>query len=299
VRSTIWTSSRRSRSINLRSRKGAIGALLLILFLYLSLFTWNLRTGGLDAISGHTDLEFVGWVLKPGQWTVDKATTLWRDYVYLVDVREENEQLQTRVGQLKLELAKVQEDAAEAQRLRRLMSFAPVPGWSRQGVRVIAHRLGPGAVLDTLTVDKGSSTGVDQNDPVCTEDGVMGRVLRRGLTTATVLLITDINSKLPVLGSKSRVSGVLCGRSDEGMLEVRYVPQNAPLAVGEVLLTSGLAGIFPKGLPVARVVGVERSDISLFLTVRAKPLVDLRNVEEALILHQEAVVSESGPSKAK
>lgn len=265
----------------------------------MSLFTWNLRTGGLDAVSGHTGLEFVGWVLKPGKWTVDKAQELWRSYVYLVDVRDENDMLRKQVDQLKLELAGTREEAAEVKRLRRLLSFAPVPGWSSQGARVIAHRLGPGAVLDTLMVDKGALTGIGPNNPVATADGIMGRVLRAGASTATVLLITDINSKFPVLGAKSRISGVLCGRGDTGMLEVRYVPQNAPLAVGEMLLTSGLAGIFPKGLPVAQVTSVERSDISLFLTVRARPLVDLRNAEEALVLHREAVVSDPGISKEK
>nr|WP_280712757.1 rod shape-determining protein MreC [Desulfobaculum xiamenense] len=220
---------------------------------------------------------------------------MWRNYVYLVDVREENAELKAEMDTLKMQVAMLREEAAEVPRLRRLLSFAPQPGWTVQGGRVIAHRLGPGAVLDTLVVDKGTMSDVGVNDPVGTADGILGRVLRTGPATATVLLITDINSKLPVISSERRISGVLCGRGDDGLLEVRYVPQNAPLAVGELLVTSGLAGIFPKGIPVARVVGVERSDISLFLTVQAEPLVDIRNVEEALVLRRVVDASEPAP----
>jgi len=217
---------------------------------------------------------------------VDSCVRLWDDYVYLVDVRQENKALQDTVAQLKEELAKSREEAAEAPRLRRLMAFGQAVEWSRLGVRVIAHHLGPGAVLDTLMVDRGRTSLVKQNDPLVTADGVIGRVLRTAPTVATVLLLTDINSKIPVIGSSSRISGVLCGRGDNSTLELRYIPQNAPLRAGETLVTSGLAGIFPKGLPVAQVQTVERSDISLFLNVRALPLVDLRNVEEGLILHR-------------
>lgn len=251
--------------------------------LYLTLYTWNLRTGVLDSLAANTGLEFVSWVLRPGKWVADKATRLWDDYFHLVDVQQENRRLAAEVDQFSMDLAALREEAAEAVRLRKLLDYAPPPSWSVQGARVIAHRLGPAGALDTVLIDKGSLDNVDVNVPVATPGGVAGRVLRAAMQASTVLLVTDPNSKIPVVSREHRTTGILSGQGAGEELEVRYVPLNAPLDVGEILVTSGLAGIFPKGLPVAVVSGIERSDISLFLTVRATPLVDYNSLEEVLL----------------
>ncbi len=251
--------------------------------LYLTLYTWNLRTGVLDALAANTGLEFVSWVLRPGKWAADKATRLWDDYFHLVDVQQDNRRLAEAVDKLSLDLAALREEAAEAVRLRKLLDYAPPLSWTVQGARVIAHRLGPAGALDTVLIDKGGLDGVDVNVPVATPGGVAGRVLRAAMQASTVLLVTDPNSKIPVVSRDHRTTGILSGQGAGEELEVRYVPLNAPLDVGETLVTSGLAGIFPKGLPVAVVSGIERSDISLFLTVRATPLVDYNSLEEVLL----------------
>jgi len=254
----------------------------------LSLYTWNARTGVLDGLASHSGLEFVGWVLKPGRWIADQADLTWRRYIYLVGLREDNEALRLRLDSLTLDLAKNRELAAEALRLRELLAFAPPEEWTSSGARVIAQRLGPNAALNTVVVDKGTLADVDVNTPAITPVGVVGRVLRSGLTASNLLLLTDHNSKIPVLGENHRSTGILTGTGPNNPLDVRYVPLNAPIDEGELLITSGLAGIYPKGLPVARVTSIERSEISLFLTVKAEPLVDLRNLEEILLLQKPA-----------
>ncbi len=276
--------SRRSPSIRLTSAKGIIVALIIALICYLSLYTWNLRTGVLDRLAGHTGLEFVGWVIKPGQWAVDKTTSLWSRYVHLVGVGAENQRLRQQVDDLTLELTRQAEDAREAIRLRRLLGFSPPQALRVEGARIVAQRMGPEAALETVLIDKGSVSGFGLNTPVITPKGLVGRILRAALTSSTVLLITDNNSRIPILGADNRTTGILTGRGPREDLEMRFVPQNAPLAPGELLLTSGLAGMFPKGLPAARVTSVERSEISLFLTVHAAPLVNLRDLEEVLLV---------------
>lgn len=250
---------------------------------YLSLYTWNARTGVLDSVASKTGLEFVGWVIKPGRFVVDQTMTTWNRYVYLVGLRQENDTLRKQIDDLTIRLASRAEEAAEARRLAKLMEFETPDKWESSGARVIAQRLGPNAVLDTFVVGKGTMDSVSINTPVATANGLVGRVLRTGLTSSQVLLLSDQNSKIPVLGRDHRTTGILTGRDDE-LLEVRYVPLNAPLDEGELLVTSGLAEIYPKGIPVARVVSIERSDISLFLDVRAEPLVNLRDLEEILLL---------------
>jgi rod shape-determining protein MreC len=277
----------------MRSKKGIVAILLLALFLYLSLYAWNARTGVLDDMASRSGLEFVGLVIKPGQWVADQSVALWKRYIYLLDLRRENDALRAHLDEMTLELAQTREQAAEVERLRRLLSFAPPQDWDGVGARVVAHRMGPNAVLDSVTIDKGTLGGAEVNTPVATPDGLVGRVLRSGLSVSTVLLITDRNSKVPVLGRTHRTSGVLTGLGPGRPLEVRYVPLNAPVDVGEILITSGLAQIHPKGLPVARVVAVERSDISLFLTVLAEPLVNLPDLEEVLLLMPEAAAAQT------
>jgi rod shape-determining protein MreC len=101
-----------------------------------------------------------------------------------------------------------------------------------------------------------------------------------------VLLLTDLNSGIAVLGQSTRRPGILMGQGPERNLRVQYVPENAPLQEGEVLVTSGAAGIFPKGLPIGRVVRVAKSQNTLFQDVDAVPLADLKDLEEILVLRR-------------
>jgi len=258
--------------------------LLLALFLYLSLYTWNLRYGYLDRLSEITGMEVSGWLLRPGNWVAFETNRLWRRYVHLVDVEGENERLREAVGRMALEMARLREDSARAQRLERYLDFGPIAQWDYQGARVIAHRLGPAGTLETFLVDKGSASEIVEDAPALTPDGLVGRVMRVSPSTSTVLLLSDPNSRIPILGRDSRTTGILVGQGPGQMLSVNYVPLNEPMAEGEILVSSGLAGAFPKGIPVARVTTVERSDISLFKTVLAEPLVDVRNLEQVLLL---------------
>lgn len=258
--------------------------LFLALFLYLFIYTWNLRTGVLDRLAGHTGLEFVGLTLKPGDWASEKLTAFWKDYVSLIGVREENRVLRDQVDALKLELDMVMERAKEATRLKELMHFSPPRTWYAEGARIISHRLGPNAALDTVLLDKGLTSDVEVGTPIITPDGVVGSILKKSLHFSVALLITDPSSKISVMGRESRTPGILAGQGPDEPLKVDYVHQNARVSPGEILITSGLDGKFPKGLPAAVVTDVRRSDISLFQEVIAEPLVNLKMLEEVLLL---------------
>jgi rod shape-determining protein MreC len=262
----------------------------------LSLYTWNLRTGYLDSIATYTGLEIVGWTLLPGKWLKAKSGDLWTNYVYLVDTRRENETLHQRLELMSSTLARSKEEAAEVKRLRTMLSFSPPPAWTMLGARVVAFHLGPHAALETLVVDKGEAAGIGLNTPVTTPRGVLGRILRTGPFFSTVLLMTDLNSKFGVIGQKHRTPGVISGKGIDNPLEVLYVPLNSPIDKEEILITSGLDGIFPKGLPVAQVTHIERSESSLFLVVKAKPLIDVKKVEEVMLLKCNDAIGGAGAS---
>jgi rod shape-determining protein MreC len=256
------------------------------LFVYLSLYTWNLRTGHLDALSSYTGLDIASFIFRPGQWVSERAVGFWERYIYLVGLKQQNDELMQQNSRLMRQNMILGSEARSAARLERLLDFSPPPGWDFSGARVVAHRMGPAGALATLAVDRGSASGVAPDMPVVSLDGVVGRILRTGVAASSVLLLTDANSRIAVIGENNRSPGMLSGQGYGEPLVVRYVNLNAIIDPGELLRSSGLSGIYPKGLPVARVVKVRRSDISLFLTVEAEPLIDVAGLEEVLLLRR-------------
>ncbi len=253
-------------------------------------------------MASHTGLEFARWVLAPGKWVYGQLTSFGNRYLYFVGIRQENEVLHRDLDAAREELSRLRENAAEVERLHRLLSITPPRGWTRQGSRIISHRLGPNAALETLLIDKGSGSGVTLNTPVVSPQGVVGRVLRLSPSAATVLLITDPNSRIPVVSQKNRTQGILKGEGPNHELVLQYVAQGAPVEEGEILVTSGLEEIFPKGLPVARVTAVGRSGSSLFQLIYAEPLFVPRQLEEVALLFKgpspQPVAGDAEPSPA-
>ncbi len=207
--------------------------------------------------------------------------------MHLIEVHSENQTLRKEIDSLRMELSDMSEDAAMVPRLERLLEFTSPPGWSRFGARVIAHDFGPLGAINSVIIDRGEIQGISPNLPVIAPDGVIGRTFRTGLNFSSVLLLSDPNSRIPVISSETRVKGILAGQGYHKPLSLQYVHLNSPLEQGELLVTSGLAGIYPKGLPVARVKDILRSEISLFLIVETTPVADFRNKEEVLILQKE------------
>jgi rod shape-determining protein MreC len=262
-----------------------IGILVLLLFCYLGLFTWNARTGYLDTIAERSGLEIVGYVLSPVVWLRDRFAIWWDGYLALVDVAAENARLRAELEQSRAAALLASEDKAELQRLRDLLGLEALHERSAFAARILAKRFGPQAVLKTFTVNKGFLNGATAGTPVVTKNGVVGRVLRAAPRTATVLMLTDPGFRLAVISNESRTPGILTG-STERRLEVAYVAQNARIAPGETLITSGADGSFPKGIPVGVVTQVTPGNEILFLQVHARPLVDMDRLEEVLLLEE-------------
>lgn len=273
--------------------KRAAIAVIIGLFVYLSLYSWNLRSGQLDRLAGYTGLEIVKWVLWPCEYVHDQSVAFMDKYVYLVGLKQLNDQLSSQNDLMRLEIMKLREKASEAERYQHLLEIEPLPDWKTDGARVIAHRMGPSAALDSVIINKGAVSGVEADTPVMTPLGVMGRVVEPGLSAAKAMLLTDRNSRISVRGQIHRSTGLLVGGGAGEPLSVKYMKLNAPVTEGEILVTSGLAGLFPPGLPVAKITSVERSDISLFLDVEAVPLVDMENIEDVLLLHRVMPITNS------
>ncbi len=257
---------------------------IIMLFLFLGMHTWNQRTGVLDTVATHVGLELVGSVLKPMVAVNATVSDIWENYVELVDVREENERLKADLLSIQSQLVAADEDRAEVRRLRALLSLPVDRSWRPVGARILAGRLGPNSTLETVILSRGYITGGSPGTPIMTNLGLVGRVLRASAHTSTALLLTDPGSRIAVLSQKTRTAGILTGRGGRESLEMRFVGHNAPIEEGELLVTSGLDGVYPKGLSVARISKVAMYSYSPFKTVLAEPLVDAGHLEEVLLL---------------
>ncbi|MDE5879681.1 MAG: rod shape-determining protein MreC, partial [Desulfovibrio sp.] len=260
-----------------------------LLILFLGMYSWNQRTHALDDLAASVGLEVGGAVLGPLRSVQDVVSGFWERYFDLVDVREENLRLKARVDELESRLLASGEDLAELRRLRELVQLPVDVSWRPLGARVLAGRLGPNAVLDSITISRGYATGGRPGTPLVTHLGLVGRVLKASPHASTALLITDPGSRVAVFGQESRAPGILMGKGMGRELEVNFVQRDASVKNGEVLVTSGLDGKYPKGLPVARVVSVAPSDYTQFMAVSAVPLVDLQHLEEVLLLEPSGI----------
>lgn len=264
--------------------KRAFMLLVLGLFMYLGLYTWNERTGYLNTLAENTGLEIIGQVLAPVDWIVTEISRTWDSYVDLVNVREERDFFEESLANATALINNMQEEQHELLRLRELLSFSTPEHWTPIGARVIGTRIGPQAALNSLILDKGFATGATPGTPAVTKNGVVGQILRSSPHFSTVLLINDPSCRIAVISQESRFQGMLSGNGPGRPLDVHYVPPNAQVRIGELLLTSGLDGLFPKGIPVAWVESAKPSDTSPFQTIKAWPLVQLNRLEEVLLL---------------
>lgn len=256
------------------------------LIFFLGLYSWNRRTRALDDLATNVGLEISSYVLSPMRSLQDRLGAFWDRYFDLVDVREENARLKSRLDELEAQILSTGEDLAELKRLRALVQFPVDVRWRPVAARVLAGRLGPNGVLESITISRGYATGARPGTPLVTNKGLIGRVLRSSAHASTVLLVTDPSSRVAVFGQESRAPGILRGQGMGADMEVDFVQRDTHLKNGEVLVTSGLDNKYPKGLPVARVNGVAPSDYTQFMAVSAAPLVDLQHLEEVLLLEK-------------
>jgi rod shape-determining protein MreC len=138
-----------------------------------------------------------------------------------------------------------------------------------------------------IVIDKGSQHDVQPGQPVIDGTGVVGQVTRTYPWLAEVTLITDKGHLVPVLNTRNGLRAVLAGTGHSGELELKFVPLTADFENGDQLVTSGIDGVYPPGLPVAQIVTVERNAAFLFARIVCKPLAGVNSYTQVLVVHAE------------
>ena len=191
------------------------------------------------------------------------------------------EQLREENATLTAELAELGEYKLENERLRQIVGLASAYGTEGVGARVVGFSSDDWS--DTVTVDKGAAAGVEVGMPVTDGNGVVGQVSAVAADSATVTLLSDPGYQVGALLQNSRTPGVLQGSVD-GSLHLAYVPAAAEVEVGELVVTSGLGGAYPKGLLIGTVASVTSSPSDVYCTIVVEPAASVGNLEEVYII---------------
>ncbi|HEY7320240.1 MAG TPA: rod shape-determining protein MreC [Candidatus Binatia bacterium] len=225
------------------------------------------------------------WIMRPLQIAAQTATN-WIDsirnsYLLVSSYRSENEKLRTRIQELEAERNQLLEAGATNRRLQELLEFRSHLPSTTVTASIIANS--GSSWFKSCLLDKGSADGVRKGMAVVTPLGVVGQVVAVTARTAKVLLLTDPNNGVDVLVQRTRARGIVSGSLDDGTI-LKYVKRSEDIQEGDRLVTSGLDGIFPKGIVVGTITKVRKQTLGLFQHIEVLPAVNLARTEEVLIV---------------
>jgi rod shape-determining protein MreC len=221
-------------------------------------------------------------VQRATAWSVGGVQDVWSGYVDLRGLHHENEALRARVAELEVRLQEERALARRGERLQLLMEMRSAVPQKTLPADVIAADAT--VWFRTVTIDRGWRDGVAKDMAVISPRGVVGRIIDQPAPHASrVQLLVDRSAGVGALIERSRAGGVVVGDEDGRGLRLEYVPTLADVKIGDVVVTSGLDGIYPKGYVIGRVTRVEEGGTTYAL-IRVEPAVDFSSLEELLVV---------------
>lgn len=241
-------------------------------------------------------LEVVRGVLGAGLYPLQRAALVPRDFfmgaadlaVTSSALRTENTQLHTRNLQLSQQANDAASLAAENAHLRALLQLSQRIGAQTTPAEIQYDTRDP--FTQKVVIGGGSQQGIQNGSPVLSEDGVIGQITRVFPMQSEVTLVTDKDQAVPVEVVRTGLRSVIYGTAKGDLLDLRFVPISADVQAGDELVTSGLDGVYPQGLPVAKVLRVDKQADTAFARVVCLPLAAVRGARQVLVLHYVAQV---------
>lgn len=273
-----------STSLNNRRQSTGLRPVIVLCVISILLLTFYIREGESGPIHGvrsvvttiTSPVRYAGSVVaSPFNALGNVFSNLTASQETLSDLKAQNEELTARVA----ELSEAQETAS---RLESLLGLQSTYNLESTAARIIGES--SDAWSRTVTIDKGSADGFAINMPVCNSAGVIGQIIEVSANTSTVRLITDENSGVSAMVQSTRAQGILQGQPD-GTLRLEYVTTDADVQEGDIIVTSGIGGVYPKGLPLGTVSTVVREENATYYTITVTPASsDTENNEEVLVI---------------
>lgn len=265
-----------------RNRPLVITVILVIIIFALLIATANMQ----DVSGGQT---VAGGVFVPVQrffyQMTDNVSSFFQKTFNTTDLAKENQDLEDQLANLKSELADYDELQKENQRLSELLEYKQTQTNYQFKVAGIVAK-DPGIWFETFTINVGSNDGVAVDMPVVTSDGVVGRIEEVGMNWSKVMTIIDGRSGISSIIERTRDVGTIRGRMEsepsDPLLDMDFLPIDTDIKVGDNVLTSGIGGIYPKGLTIGQVVEVGEQGNQKKVVV--KSAVNFRNLEEVMVM---------------
>lgn len=228
-------------------------------------------------------------VSAPLQWivrgTVEGVIKAWHRYIDLIDTEEKNLAMAVELGRLRGQLSRDEEMRLENDRLRSLLSMRQrASGVPMVHAQIIA--MAPTPLFRSVRLDRGSNDGIVVGSAVVNADGVVGRVAAVTMQWADVMLLVDANSSTDVLVQRTRARARVRGFGSDRQvgIQVEYLSRTADVQPGDVLITSGVGEVFPKGLRVGKVIGTETRAFGLYQNATIEPAVDIAKLEDVMVV---------------
>ena len=220
---------------------------------------------------GLEGLEYVG----------RSAKQLWQGYFYLVGVRRQNAELQRQLEEFKQREVRFQEAQQALTRLEVLLDLKRQVALPVIGARVIAYD--PTLWSRSAIINQGKAQGVKEGLPVLAPQGIVGRIVAVYPEYSKVMLIVDRKSGADAMVQRTRIRGILKGKGGN-RCSLEFVPKSADVQVGDLVLASGLVGLYPKGLVFGKVTAANKKNPGVFQEIEVTPNVDLSTLEEVLVV---------------
>lgn len=224
-------------------------------------------------------------LMAPSQNVVTRTlrflSATWRHYFRLVSIVQENERLKKELDHTTTRIDQQKELAYSNTRLRRLLKFKK--GLARRFVSAEVVAQDPSPWYKTIIIDKGRADGIVKGLPVVVSEGVVGQIMSASDHYAKVLLLLDRNSAADALIQGMRARGVIQG-SGTNQLRLAYVVRKQDVKIGDRVISSGLDGVYPKGLTIGHVLIVASRQAGIFHAISVTPAVDFGKLEEVLVL---------------
>jgi rod shape-determining protein MreC len=233
------------------------------------------------------------WIMRPlqiaSQDAVNWISDFRENYDTLTGFKAENARLRKRIQALEVERQRYLEADATNRQLKALLDFRSQLSGTAITASIIANSAS--SWFQSCMLDKGSADGVSKGMAAVTPLGVIGQVVAVTPRTAKVLLLTDPNSGIDVLVQRTRSRGIVSGSLETGTI-LKYVKRSEDIQEGDRLITSGIDGVFPKGMMVGTVIKVRKQHLGLFQFIEVLPAVQTPRIENVLV-----VAAGSGPVK--
>jgi rod shape-determining protein MreC len=256
-----------------------------LLFVLMSFSSQTRYVGETRTLFERTVMTIFSPVPKFVNWLGGAIQDMHHGYVDMRRAVNENVELRRKVAALTTENLKLRQSEGDLRRLRSLLAYAEQFDMQTSMAQTIM--LDTAGRFKSIIIDRGSADGVQVNDVIANANGLIGRVVLTTRDLAKVQLVTDNNCSVGALVERTRRQGVVRGNGGT-VVQIFDIPALADVQAGDRVLTAGIDGIYPRGIPIGVITRSEPGQ-SLFKTITVKPAVDFGTIEEVIVIHTKKI----------